>query len=47
MKMRRKSMLTSSASSVEIQDTLPQSVLPNLRRRLKKFMRGKAMGSTT
>ena len=42
----RKSMLTSSASSVEIRDTLPLSVLPSLRRRLKQSMRGKAIGST-
>ena len=33
--------------SVEIQDTLPLSVLPSLRRRLKQSMRDKAMGSTT
>ena len=46
MKMRRKIMLTSSASSVEVWDTLPLSVLPSLRRRLKQSMRGKAMRST-
>ena len=28
-------------------DTLPLSVLPSLRRRLKQSIRGKAMGSTT
>ena len=47
MKMRRKIMLTSSASSVEVWDTLPLSVLPSLRRRLKQLMRGKAMRSNT
>ena len=36
-------MLTSSGSSVEIQDTLPLSVLPSLRRRIKQSMRGKAV----
>ena len=34
------------ASSVEVRDTLPLSVLPSLRRRLKQSMRGKAMRST-
>ena len=29
------------ASSVEVWDTLPLSVLPSLRRRLKQLMRGK------
>ena len=43
----RKIMPTSSASSVEVHDTLPLSVLPSLRRRLKQSMRGKAMRSTT
>ena len=47
MKMRRKIMLTSSASIVEVWDTLPLSVLPSLIRRLKQSMRGKAMRSTT
>ena len=47
MKMRRKILFTSSASSVEVWDTLPLSVLPSLRRRHKQFMRGKAMRSIT
>ena len=36
-------MLISSASSVEIRETLPLSVLPSLRRRIKQSMRGKAV----
>jgi hypothetical protein len=43
--MRRKYMLTSSASNVEIRDTSPRGVLPSLRRRLKQLVRGKAMRS--
>ena len=47
IKMRRKCMLTSSASSVRIWDTLPRGVQPSLWRRFKQLMRGKAMRSNT
>jgi len=47
MKTRRKLMLISSALSAKMMDTLPRSILPSFRRRLKQPSRGKAMRSNT